>query len=210
MSPVIRPASWYRRLAAYLVDLSLLATALFSIARHLPKGPPPADAMAFYSPQDFTNYFTLAGSALAITAAYAGLLFLKHIRATPGQLIVGLKLVCLDGTEPTQPQVLKRWVASLASISFITVPGPLIALFIGLITAFALRVPFTTADRLLTQTGLPDTVRYALHGLSFLALFAALWIVAIHPAIKYFEEQNEGLTMLDRWTGTTVSVRSGL
>lgn len=202
------PAPWYQRSAALFVNLALLVTALFLISKNLPAGPPPVDAMAFFTPQDFTNYFTLVGAAIALSALSMGLVFIKSLRATPGQLLTGLRLVGLNGTEPTLMRILKRWLLSMACIVVIAVPGPAIAFIVGSVTASVLRVPFTTADRLLIQSGLPDVLRYSLHGLSFLALAAAVWLVFVYPAARYFEKKGNGLTLFDQWTSTTVCIRN--
>jgi hypothetical protein len=55
----------------------------------------------------------------------------------------------------------------------------------------------------LLQLELPQGIRYAIHGVSFLALLAATWAIAIRPAVAYFERANGGLTGLDVRSRTT-------
>ncbi|KNZ33417.1 MAG: hypothetical protein AD742_05780 [Methylibium sp. NZG] len=81
-------------------------------------------------------------------------------------------------------------------------PGPVIALIVGASVAAVLNIPFTTTDKLLLKLEIPAGVRYAIHGLSFLALFAAVWAIAIRPAIHYFKNAHGGLTKLDLKSGT--------
>jgi uncharacterized membrane protein YozB (DUF420 family) len=82
-------------------------------------------------------------------------------------------------------------------------PGPIIALIVGVTVAVLLNTPFTTTDKLLLQLEISKDIRYTIHGLSFLALIAAIWAIAVRPAIRYFEKAHGGLTKLDMKSGTT-------
>jgi hypothetical protein len=197
----VKPANWHRRIAAQALDLFLLGLVLVLIARVLPDGPPPADSMAFFTGQDFINYFSLVAFALAITVAVFQVV--KVTKATPGQRILSLRLTTLDALEPSNKQVNIRLITAIRNILIIMLPGPIIALIVGASVASLLNIPFTTTDKVLLKLEIPQAVRYTIHGVSFLALFAAVWAIAVRPAITYFERANGGLTGLDVKSGTT-------
>ncbi len=197
----VKPAHWSLRIAAQCLDLALLAALLRLVAEFLPAGPPPGDSMAFFTPQDFINYFTLVALALLLT--FIAFQIVKVTRATPGQKLLRLQLSSLNGTPPLPKQVNVRHRTAQLNMIFIMLPGPLIALAIGGAVAVKLNIPFSTADQLLMQLEIPKAIRYTIHGLSFLALFAAIWAIAIQPAIRYFERAHGGLTKLDIKSGTT-------
>jgi uncharacterized RDD family membrane protein YckC len=199
----MKPADWYHRLAATLVDLALLGAVVKGVAYLLPEGPPPADAMAFFSKQDFYNYFVLVGTAFFITTVGFVFVAVPAMRGTPGQIILGLRLCSLSGSEPLPHQIRRRWLSALVNVAVLAVPGPLVALLIGVGVANLLEVPFTTTDRVLVASGIPAVLRYSIHGVSFIALFAAIWYVFVHPALKWRERSNGGLTVLDTLTNST-------
>ena len=97
----VQPATWNRRITAQLLDLGLLAAVLVLVARILPEAPPPADLMAFFSLQVFSNYFTLVAVALMLT--FVAFRSVQSTRATPGQKLLNLQLIALDGSVP-QPE----------------------------------------------------------------------------------------------------------
>jgi ABC-type uncharacterized transport system permease subunit len=197
----IKPATWARRLMAQILDLGILGLLLILLARQLPEGPPPADSMAFFTKQDFINYFLLVAVALALTIV--AFQFMKATRATPGQMLLQLQLTALDGTEPTSAQIDTRLRTALMNILLIMLPGPIIALVVGGSVAAVLDVPFATTDKLLMKLEIPAGIRYAIHSVSFLALLAAIWAVTIRPVMAYFENLNNGLTRLDLKSGTS-------
>ncbi|MEM6638591.1 MAG: RDD family protein [Pseudomonadota bacterium] len=199
---VITPAGWPRRLAALFCDYALLGIALWLISTQQPSGPPPADAMSFYTAQDFKNYFSLVGYALCL-CSLAFLLVLTPLRSTLGQALFRLRLVALDGNDVTIRHVTHRWRVALATLIFIMVPGPVIALLIGAVTAAILSVPFSTSDAVLRQAGIPDALRLAAHGLSFLALILALWHGLIRRYLLVHKHRSAGLTRLDRRSEST-------
>ena len=199
--PNIQPATWERRLCGLVFDYALLAASLAAIGYLLPEGPPPADAMAFFSAQDFIKYFVLVGAALAITAVAFQLV--PWLEATPGQRMVGLRLVSLDGSRPTKQQVSRRKKKALLYIAIIMLPGPLLALLVAAVAAAILGEPLSTADRDLRSLGLPDAVRLSIHGLSFIALAAAVWVGVIRPNFRAKEREARGLTRLDHVTHST-------
>jgi hypothetical protein len=197
----VKPASWHRRIVAQTVDLALLGLVLVLIARLLPEGPPPADSMAFFTMQDFINYFVLV--AVALTLTIAAFLVVMAWRCTPGQRMLSLKLTTLGGHAPSRPQVLTRLLVALRNMLLIMLPGPIIALLVGAAAAAVLNIPFSTTDKVLMKLEIPQSIRYAIHGVSFLALFAALWAIAVRPVVSFFERANGGLTRLDVKSGTT-------
>ena len=197
----VTPATWHRRIAAQTADLGLLAASLYLIAQLLPEGPPPADAMAFFTLQDFINYFALVAAAVLLVLATFQVV--KVSFATPAQRLFRLRLTTLEGDIPTTKQVNARSRTALKNILLIMLPGPLIALFVGSVVAIILEVPFTTTDKVLVDLEIPQNIRYGIHALSFAALLAAVWYVALGPAIRYFERNSNGLTRLDAKTGTT-------
>ena len=157
--------------------------------------------MAFFTPPDFINYFTLVALALLLT--FIAFQMVKLTRATPGQQLLRLQLTTLDGAVPRSEQVGVRRRTALRNILLIMLPGPLIALAVGSAVAVVLNIPFSTTDKLLLQLEIPKGIRYTIHGLSFMVLFAAVWTIAIRPAIRYFETARGGLTQLDIRSGTT-------
>lgn len=157
--------------------------------------------MAFFTGQDFTNYFTLV--VVALLATLAVFHAVRFTRATPGQKLLGLQLVALDGRAPQPEQVNVRRNTALRNMLLIMLPGPIIALIVGGTAAAVLDIPFTTTDKLLLKLEIPKSIRYTIHGLSFLALVAAFWAVAVRPAIHYFEKSQRGLTKLDSKSSTT-------
>jgi len=197
----VTPATWNRRITAQLLDLSLLAALLTLIAKVLPYGPPPVRSMLFFTVQDFIFYFTLV--AAAILLIFFAFQSVKVTKATPGQKLLQLQLTTLDGKAPQSEQVNIRRSAAFQNILLIMLPGPIIALIVGVTVAVLLKTPFTTTDQLLLQLDIPKGIRYTIHGLSFLALIAATWAIAIRPAIRYFEKSQSGLTKLDMKSGTT-------
>ncbi len=159
--------------------------------------------MAFFSQQDFINYFILVGLALALVNAAFLPVVHETFRATPAQMLLGLRLRALNGSEPDGSQVRIRWAKAIQHAALVTIPGPLIALLIGALFGAFFNVPFSTADEVLRQAGIPDPLRYGLHGLSFAALFAALWHFVVRPNIEASEREAKGLTALDKKSGTT-------
>jgi uncharacterized RDD family membrane protein YckC len=159
--------------------------------------------MAFFGPQDFTNYFVLVGLAVVLTASSFVLVASPRFRATPGQYMLGLRLVSFSGQEPSPRQVLSRTALAVVRILLVMLPGPAIALLIGVAAASVLQVPFSTTDKLLVQAGVPQALRYALHSLSFIALIAALWVLCARPLLKYWEQSTRFLTPSDRLSHTT-------
>jgi hypothetical protein len=197
----VTPAAWNRRITAQLLDLGLLAALLTLIAKVLPYGPPPVRSMFFFTVQDFIFYFTLV--AAAILLIFFAFQSVKVTKATPGQKLLKLQLTALDGKAPQPEQVNVRRSAAYLNILLIMLPGPIIALIVGVAVALLLKTPFTTTDKLLLQLDIPKGIRYTIHGLSFLVLIAATWAIAIRPAIRYFEKAHGGLTKLDMKSGTT-------
>ena len=197
----VQPATWNRRITAQLLDLGLLAAVLVLVARILPEAPPPVDLMAFFSLQDFINYFTLV--AVALMLVFVAFRSVQSTRATPGQKLLNLQLIALDGSVPQREQVNVRRSTAIRNMLLIMLPGPIIALIIGATVAVALNIQFTTTDKLLLQLEIPKGIRYTIHGLSFLTLSVAVWAIAIRPAILHFERAHGGLTMLDKKSGTT-------
>jgi RDD family len=137
----VKPATWRRRILAQTADLSLMGMALVLVARVLPDGPPPADAMAFFTQQDFINYFSLVTLALALTVAVFQSVVVTH--ATPGQYLLKLRLVTLDGQKPSREHVNTRQTRALINMLLILLPGPVIALIVGATAAALLNIPFT-------------------------------------------------------------------
>jgi hypothetical protein len=197
----VTPATWNRRITAQLLDLGLLAALLTLLAKVLPYGPPPVRSMFFFTVQDFMIYFTLV--AVAIVLVFFAFQLVKVTKATPGQKLLKLQLTALDGKAPQPEQVNIRRSAACRNILLIMLPGPIIALIVGVAVAVLLNIPFTTTDQLLLQLDIPKGLRYTIHGLSFLALLVATWAIAIRPAIRYFEKAHGGLTKLDMKSGTT-------
>jgi hypothetical protein len=197
----VKPATWHRRIAAQTLDLCLLGLALVLLAPLLPEGPPPADSMAFFTGQDFINYFTLVAAALLLTVL--AFQIAKVTRATPGQRLLSLRLTTLGGLAPSHKQVNIRLMTAIRNLLLIMLPGPIIALLVGASVAAVLNIPFTTTDKLLLKLEIPQSIRYAIHGVSFLALLAAVWAIAFRPTLAYFERAQGGLTGLDVKSGTT-------
>ncbi len=201
-----KPATWHRRIVAQTLDLCLLGLVLALFAQVLPDGPPPADSMAFFTKQDFINYFILVAVALLLTVAAFQLV--AATQATPGQRLLNLQLVTLDGQRPSRKQVNTRQKTALINMLLIMLPGPVIALVVGFTVAAMLNIPFTTTDKVLLKLEIPQGIRYAIHAVSFLALLAGVWAIAVRPTITYFERAHGGLTGLDERSGT-VHVRLG-
>lgn len=197
----VTPATWNRRIAAQFLDLSLLAALLTLLAQVLPNGPPTVRSMSFFIVQDFINYFTLV--AVAIVLTFVAFQSVKATKATPGQKLLKLQLTSLDGKAPQPEQVNVRRSVAFRNILLIMLPGPIIALIVGVTVAVLLKTPFTTTDQLLLQLDIPKGIRYTIHGLSFLALMAATWAIALRPAMRYFENSQGGLTKLDMKSGAT-------
>jgi uncharacterized RDD family membrane protein YckC len=207
LPPGLQPCRWQRRFAAFLIDLVLLGAALALIGHTLPVSPPPTQAMAFYGRQDFVNYFTLVVWALVLTSLAFAAAACTVSGATPGQRLLGLRLVSLKGGGRVTTKVwAARWAAAMVRMLLITVPGPVIALIVGLIAGAVLSLPFQTTDAMLRAAAMPPAARWALHGLSFAALLVALWRLAVGPFIAWLERQEAGLTMLDRATNSTYVV----
>ena len=197
----VKPATWHRRIAAQTLDLCILGLVLVLVARVLPEGPPPADSMAFFTEQDFINYFTLVVAALLLTILAFQISTVT--RATPGQRLLNLRLSTLGGLAPSHKQVNIRLLTAIRNLLLIMLPGPVIALVVGVSVAAVLNIPFTTTDKILLRLEIPQTIRYTIHGLSFLALVAAVWLIAVRPALAYLERAHGGLTSLDMESGTT-------
>ncbi len=164
--------------------------------------------MAFYSAQDFRNYLTLVSLAFAYTTIAFILVVVPSINATPGQFALGLRLVTFTGNRPSPKQVLWRWLRAMGGIALLVLPGPLIALTIGVTAAFFLNAAFTTTEQLLISAGLPIALRYALHSLSFLALAWALYMVAIRPLVSSISHRGNLPTAFDQFSQTTHVLRA--
>lgn len=205
---LVHPASWRQRTVALVLDLLLLGAVLYAVGQTLPGGGPPADPMSFFTDQQFRNYFVLVGLAVVLTAASFLLVAWPRVRGTPGQYLVGLELVTLSGERPTWGQILARMTGAVVRILILALPGPIIALVIGMMVAGLLHAPFTTTDQLLIDAGVPAAWRLGLHSLSFIALAAGLWVVVGRPLFRALEHFADGLTLLDLTTRTT-HVRRG-
>jgi len=75
-----RIASFLRRATAHLIDMALIILALTLLGLFLPVSPPPVDAMAFYTEQDFKNYFTLVTAWIVIATCTYLLAMFRVIR----------------------------------------------------------------------------------------------------------------------------------
>ncbi|MBL8328637.1 MAG: RDD family protein [Rubrivivax sp.] len=193
-----------RRLIALVLDLFLLALVLVAVSRSLPEGPPPVDAMAFFSAQDFKNYFTLVVICLLLSAVRVLPAPRSDRTLSPGDWLMHLKLVRLDWLRPTPIDRLKRWARGLVPLLLVLVPGPLISLSLGWLLAHHTHGAFTTPDDLMTRAGLPGWLRYTLHGLSFAALGAAVLHLVFMPVARRISRSDQhNLTNLDKRSGTT-------
>jgi hypothetical protein len=194
-----------RRALSLTVDLLVLAVILIAVARFLPEGPPPLDAMAFFSQQDFKNYFTLVLACIVLSALRV-LPFPGTSRTLSlGDLIFKLKLLHLDGTRISAASRAKRWAWGLLPLALVLIPGPIISLVLGAAIAQLTNSVLTTPADVMDRAGFPGWLSYTLHGLSFAALGAALLYLVLLPAMSMFRREASGAvcTPLDRRSGTT-------
>lgn len=202
-SPPAFAATRFRRFVAFMLNATILLVLLVAFARILPEAPPPANAMAFYSPQDFKNYFSLVAAALLLVTLGCAAIFLPILRATPGALLAGLQLVTFDSGPPSLPQVTRRWWSAVLSVAVLAVPGPLVALAVGVFLSMTFDLAFSTTDDILRRLQTPDLLRMSIHGLSFTLLGAALWWIAVRPAIRMLRSPGPYVSDIDRITSTT-------
>lgn len=203
MAVPILKATFWERMQAVIIDTAALAMLLFLTGILLPDGPPPVDAMSYFTARDFRNYFTLVALALALIAAFALIQPARGpFRRTPGQIAIGLLLVQPDGSPPTRWQLQQRvWRWGLA-VLVVFVPGPVIALVVGVTAAMIAQLPFTTTDRILRDWGAPHGLRVFLNSLSFLALAVGLWWISKRPTLAWFRRLDDKPSFLDRESGT--------
>jgi hypothetical protein len=202
-SPPAIAATRLRRFVALLLNAVFLMVLLAVVARILPEAPPPADAMALYSPQDFKNYFSLVLAAFFLVTLGCATLLVPGLSATPGALLAGLRLVAFDAAAPTFPQVARRWLSAVLAVALLAVPGPLVAFIVGVFLSMAFNLAFSTTDDVLRAIGTPDFLRLAIHGVSFALLAAAIWRVAIRPGIRMLRSPRPYLSDTDKVTYTT-------
>ena len=207
--PLVKPAPPSRRALSACIDLVLLAVSLVFVYQLLPVSPPPVDSMAFYTEQDFRNYLSIV--VLTFLNATVGfvLVAIPGLSGTPGQLALGLKLVNFEGKTPSLRQVAGRWMRAMAPIALLAIPGPLVALIVGVVVASLLHTAFTSTDLLLVRAGVSGVVSLGLHGLSFVAL--GLAIAYMIRSLWNFMTVRKGdvLTTTDQSTFTTVVRRDG-
>ena len=163
--PLVDPATRSRRALSACIDLALLAVSLVLVSRLLPVSPPPVDSMAFYTEQDFRNYLAIVAFAFLNSTIGFVLVAIPGVSGTPGQLALGLEIVNFEGKTPSIRQVAGRWIRAMALIALLAIPGPLIALIIGVVAAGLLHTAFTTTDQMLVRSGVSDAVRLGLHSL---------------------------------------------
>jgi uncharacterized RDD family membrane protein YckC len=175
------PAPHWRVWLSQLIDAALTVALISYAARFLPTGPPPVDAMSFYSQQQFNNYFTMVAWAVLAVAVCAAMTYAPW-RGTPGDLVARIRLASRDGTPLRPRQIIRRFVCNAVAVLLICLPGPLLALTVLLISGLVLYAPVTTADAALIAAGAPNWLRLSIHGLSFAALGLALW----HYVFKEF------------------------
>jgi uncharacterized RDD family membrane protein YckC len=168
------PAPHWRVWLSRLVDTTLVVALIVSAAQFLPTGAPPADAMSFYSQQQFNNYFTMVAWAVLAVAILAALGF-SPLQGTPGDRVAGIRLASLDGTPLQREQIFRRFICNVAAVLLICLPGPLLALVVMLSAGALLKAPVSTADAALIAAGAPNWLRLGIHALSFVALGLALW-----------------------------------
>lgn len=202
--PSVDPAPRTLRVLSACVDLALLALSLVLVYNLLPVVPPPADAMAFYTEQDFRNYLSLIAMTFVNATAGFACMAVPGLQATPGQFAVGLRVVTFEGKPPSIGQIAARWIRAIGFIALLAIPGPLVAVLIGVVVAGSLGTAFTTTDRLLLSSGIPDTLRLVLHGLSFFALGLALVYMAKRLVNFTIVRQGSTLTSSDKRSLTTV------
>ncbi len=200
-------ASRMQRAIAVILDSGILVVSLCLITQFLPAAPP-ATGMALYSAQDFRNYWTLVSAAFVLTSICYAALGIGLMRAPLGHLLMGMKLVNLDGTHPSPRQVFRRWLSAMKVIALLAIPGPLIALVLGILVAGAINVAFSTTDLVLRQLGIPDSLRYALHSISFIALAWAVWLTMLRPMWRLMTSSGPYLSSLDKASSTTYFSRS--
>lgn len=194
-----------RRVLALNVDLAALAVLVVALSTLLTDGGPPVDTMAFFSPQDFNNYFILVTACLVLSALrlvpVPGTTFTLSI----GDTIFRLTLLRLDGTPLTFISRLKRWLWGLLPLTLVLLPGPIISLLLGVIVANLTHGVFTTPADIMDRAGFPGWLAYTLHGLSFAALAAAVFYLALIPAARLSEKpgEHDPRTPLDHRSGTT-------
>jgi len=205
-TPKVAPFS--RRAIAHICDLFLVATILILVAQFLPVSPPPADAMAFYTAQDFKNYFTLVGVAIFIASTMYLSLILGLVHATPGMLLARLEYSGLNGEPASVGSYWKRLLRGLIYTLAIFFPGPLIALIVVIISYHVFNATVTTAAEMLDVLGVPSYVQFAIHALSFIALFIGLIYV-----IKQLNHRSKKTVELkpswfDMKSGSTIVVKN--
>jgi len=200
-------ASFPRRATAHLIDLALIIFILTVFSHFLPVAPPPVDAMAFYTDQDFYNYFTLVGMWLGIATTVYLLAMSGVIYSTPGMRIAGLRYMGLAGSNPTSISIGKRFVGAILYSLIVLLPGPIIALFVVFITHALFNIPVTTAAKMLDVIGVPDLAQLAIHSLSFIALFVGLAYVYKRLYHKGSETANLSPSWYDKLCGCTIVVR---
>ena len=198
----VLPANIWKRVFANTIDTVCALVIIYTISTFQKDSPPPT-GMSFYTQQQFENYFALVFVACLIVLLNGLLMLYSPLKKTIGHLVFNLSLVSLNGETVTNKQILSRTIRTLGSVLFISIPGPVIALFIALAVGGIFSVPFSTGDRMIVDAGIPDPVRYLLHGISYLALFVATWMVIIQPLIKVLLGLKDGITSRDRATQST-------
>jgi len=202
-----RIAPFVRRAIAHFIDLALIILVLSLLGLFLPVAPPPVDAMAFYSEQDFKNYFTLVAAWFVIATCIYLLAMFRVISCTPGMWLTGLRYVGLDGGAPTPISIGKRFIGALLYSLLILLPGPIIAVVVAMLTHAIFRTPLTTAAKMLDEIGVPDLAQLAIHSLSFMALFVG--IIYVFKQLSHKDKGSSELTpsWYDRKCGCTIVVK---
>ncbi len=206
-SLTVTPVSFWRRAGANFADVVVAALVLMVVASFMERGPPPT-GMSFYTEQDFINYFRLLLVAFSFPFINTLLTRFGPWGGSFGQGLCGIRLVSFSGGEVSLKALVVRFIRTMFLVALITIPGPLIALIVGVLSSALLHESFTTADELLRRAGLPDLARWSIHSLSFIALLAALWFVIVRPVIRMGLKRERWLSWVDRWTKTTYVARS--
>ncbi len=200
----VQPAPRAMRWGARLLD-TVLVTGVSGVVAFTVMGENPFlfKGMFEYTYQQFANYFVLVGLAFLMVVLTSLAAAATGLHASPGQWVFGLQLQRWDGSEATTAQRWWRTARILLVMAVLLLPGPVIALLIGLSAAMAFATPFVTLDAVLRYR-VPDLVRYAAHAVSFVLLGWALWWVVVKVWAHRLDGYRQGLSWLDAATKTTV------
>jgi hypothetical protein len=186
--------------------LFLVIMVLF--ARTLPE-PPPIAEMALFNGAELKNYFVFVGFGVLLNMAWALFVLLPPLKATPGHLAAGIRLVGGDGGNAPLAGIAARAATVAFCWAVISIPGPLFILVLWALIIWLFAIPnetLMTLEQLMIHLGIVGPAQTAIRAVPFIFLFTGLWFVIGRYVTGYrpgtvLDEGSDTLFVRRSWSG---------